>query len=124
MKIALVAHNNKKSEIVALARNFRHELSTGELYSTQGTGKQIQQDLGLEVTSFKGGPEGGDVEIANKILSDDLDVLIFLVDEMSTHAHEYDIQMLIRIATSHNTVIATNYSTASVILDSLRRHCA
>lgn len=112
----------KKSEILVLAQHYQDVLAQEELFSTEGTGKQIHEELNLNVETFKGGPEGGDVEIANKILNDDLDVLIFFVDGMSTHPHEYDIQMLIRIATSHNTIIATNYPTASVILDSLKRH--
>lgn len=123
MKIALVAHNAKKSEILELASHYRSVLAHQELFSTEGTGRKIHRELGLEVTAFRGGPEGGDVEVAYKILNDDLDFLFFFVDGMSTHPHEYDIQMLIRIATSHNTVIATNYPTASIILDSLKRHC-
>lgn len=122
MKIALVAHDAKKSDALALAQNFRRELALEEIYSTEGTGKRITQVTGIQVTVFKGGPEGGDVEIANKILKDDLDILIFLVDGMSAHAHEYDIQTLIRTATNRNTVVAINYATAAIVLDSLRRH--
>jgi len=124
MKIALVAHDAKKPEILALAWHYQHELALEELFSTKGTGQTIHQKLGLEVNAFDSGPDGGDVEVANMILNDDLDILVFLVDGMSTHPHEYDIQTLIRIATSHNTVIATNYPTAAVVLDSLKRHCA
>lgn len=124
MKIALVAHNAKKTEILRLSQTYRDELAGEELFSTKGTGQAIQQTFGLKVKLFNSGPEGGDVEIANMILNDNLDVLVFLVDGMSTHPHEYDIQMLIRIATSRNTVIATNYATAAVILDSMKRHSA
>lgn len=76
-----------------------------------------------DIKLFESGPDGGDIEVANMILKHDLDILIFLIDPLSSHPHENDIQMLVRISNLHDVVFATNSATARVVLDSLQKHC-
>lgn len=122
MKIALVAHNSRKATLLELVRQYKNTLCHAELVATRNTGLEVRH-IGLDnIQVFDSGPEGGDVEIANMIIMRDLDILIFLIDPLSTHAHESDIQTLVRESNIHNVVFATNLATARVILDSLKKH--
>lgn len=123
MKIALIAHNNKKQELLNIAQQYSQVLKKQELFSTKHTGMEIHKIGISDIKLFKSGPEGGDIEVANMILKHYLDVLIFLIDPLSSHPHENDIQMLVRISNLHNVVFATNSATARVVLNSLQKHC-
>lgn len=122
MKIALVAHNNKKKEILSIAIKYKNLLNKCTLFSTQQTGEKLEKNLKLKMNKFKSGPTGGDIEIANMVIDQKLDILIFLIDPMSSHCHENDIQSLIRLSILDNVVLATNYATACTVLDSVEKH--
>lgn len=123
MKMALVAHNEKKDDLLEIVHHYADVLSQQELFSTLHTGNEIKK-LGLNhIKTFQSGPNGGDVEVAEMIFKHDLDILIFMIDPLNSHPHENDIQMLVRISNVHNVVLATNNATARVVLDSLSRHC-
>lgn len=122
MKIALVAHNNKKEEILSIVNKYKESLKQCTLFSTRQTGEKIENKFHIDVNKVKSGPTGGDIEIADMVIDQKLDVLIFLIDPMSSHCHENDIQSLIRLSILDNVVLATNYATACTVLDSLNKH--
>ncbi|AUX11679.1 methylglyoxal synthase [Latilactobacillus sakei] len=123
MKIALVAHNEKKQELLNITKQYSQILKKQELFSTKHTGMEIEKMGISDIKLFESGPDGGDIEVANMILKHDLDILIFLINPLSSHPHENDIQMLVRISNLHDVVFATNSATARVVLDSLQKHC-
>lgn len=96
MKIALVAHNNKKKEILSIVNKYNDLLSQCTLFSTRQTGEIIEDRYKININKVKSGLTGGDIEIANMVVNQKLDVLIFLIDPLSNHCHENDIQSLVR----------------------------
>lgn len=117
-KIALIAHDNKKMEIVAWAMNHREELSHHILMATGTTGHVVSNETGLEVTCFKSGPLGGDQQIGAKIVDGEVDVLIFFWDPLSAQPHDVDVKALLRIAVLNNTLTACNRATADLVFSS------
>ncbi|OAQ03203.1 hypothetical protein A3O11_07005 [Ligilactobacillus aviarius] len=122
MKLALVAHNNKKEEILSIVDKYKELLEQCTLFSTRQTGEMIENKFHIKVNKVKSGPTGGDIEIANMVVDQKLDVLIFLIDPLSSHCHENDIQSLVRLSILDNVVLATNYATACTVLDFLSKH--
>lgn len=118
MRIALVAHDNKKAEMVSfvMKRMDFFRLSDIEIFATGTTGKHIF-DAGLDkVQRLLSGPLGGDAQIASLIVDKKIDGLIFFVDPLDVHPHQVDVSMLLRICNVHNVPVATNYSTAKALL--------
>jgi methylglyoxal synthase len=117
MKIALVAHDNKKAEMVSfiMKRLDFFNLPEIELFATGTTGKHIQ-DAGLTVTRLLSGPFGGDAQIASLIVEKKIDALIFFMDPLDVHPHQVDVSMLLRICNVHNVPVATNYHTAKALV--------
>jgi methylglyoxal synthase len=116
LNIAVIAHDNKKADMVAFIMKrldfFKHN---AHILATGTTGKHIEF-AGLNVERFLSGPMGGDAQIASKIVTKEIDCVIFFMDPLSSHAHEVDVQMLLRLCNVHDTPIATNYSTASKLI--------
>ena len=117
-RIALVAHDNKKDDMVAWAKRHRGALSAHSLWATGTTGGRIQDETALDVTLLKSGPLGGDQQLGAMIAEDELDILIFFTDPMSAHPHDVDVKALTRIATLKQTVMACNEATADYVLGS------
>jgi methylglyoxal synthase len=117
-KIALIAHDNKKMEIVAWALNHKEELSHHILMATGTTGSVIAKETGLEVTCYRSGPLGGDQQIGAKIVDGEVDILVFFWDPMSAQPHDVDVKALLRIAVLNNIVTACNRATADLIFKS------
>ena len=118
MKIALVAHDNKKAEMVSfvMKRMDFFRLDNIEIYATGTTGKHIF-DAGLDkVQRLLSGPVGGDAQIASLIVDKKIDGLNFFVDPLDVHPHQVDVSMLLRICNVHNVPVATNYATAKALL--------
>ena len=115
MRIALIAHDGKKPEMVSFALQNKAILSSAKLYATGTTGSHLQK-AGLEVTLLLSGPKGGDAQIATLVATGDLDMVIFFRDPLDKHPHEPDVQMLMRICDVHNIPLATNPAAAKLFL--------
>lgn len=116
--IALVAHDNKKLEMAEWVNKNRKMLSKFKLVATQGTANSLKSITGLEISKLGHGPDGGDIIIANDVLKDKIDNLIFFVDVRTPHGHEHDIQTLIRMSVLKNIPVALNMKTAEYIIKS------
>ena len=119
MKIALIAHDKKKKEMVELAKKFEHVLSLHELFATGTTGLRIQQATNLSIHRFKSGPLGGDQQIGARVSEGEMDMIIFLRDPLTAQPHEPDVTALIRLSDVYEIPLATNKSTAMLLFKEL-----
>lgn len=116
--IGLVAHDNKKDDLVEWVDFNRGTLSLHNLYATGNTGQRIMGKTGLKITLLKGGPYGGDMELGALITNGKLDYLIFFWDPLQAHPHDVDVKALLRIAVLYNVPTACNRATADLIISS------
>ncbi|MDX2163125.1 MAG: methylglyoxal synthase [bacterium] len=114
--VALIAHDNKKAEMVAFARDHSDVLSRYELIATGTTGGRIADATGLNVTRMLSGPIGGDAQIAAKVAEGEIEAVFFFIDPLGAHPHDPDINSLLRICNVHNVPLATNPATAAYII--------
>lgn len=121
MRLALIAHDEKKPDIVTFARNRRADLERFELIATGTTGKRLQESTGLDVERKQSGPLGGDMQIGAEIADETCDGVIFLRDPLTAQPHEPDITALLRICDVHAIPLATNLASADAVLDELVR---
>lgn len=119
MNIALIAHNHKKDDMVALATEFATALSRCTLLATGTTGSRLQHDVGLNVECLLSGPLGGDLQIGARLAVGGVDAVVFLRDPMTPQPHEPDINALVRACDVHNIPCATNVAGARLMLRSL-----
>jgi len=117
-RIALIAHDNRKADLVAWARFNRGTLARHELLATGTTGRLLAEDLGLPVQRFLSGPMGGDQQVGAAIAEGRVDAVIFFWDPLQPHPHDVDVKALLRVAVVHNVPIACNRATADFILSS------
>ena len=117
-RIALVAHDNKKAELMDWARFNRETLSHHILFATGTTGDLLVKELGLPVTRFFSGPLGGDQQIGAAIAGAEIDMLVFFWDALEPQPHDPDIKALLRLAVLYNIPTASNRSTADFIISS------
>jgi methylglyoxal synthase len=117
-KIALVAHDNKKSDLLSWARFNKHLLEEHELFSTGTTGRLLEHDLGIPVHKLQSGPLGGDQQVGAKIATGEIDFLIFFWDPLESHAHGEDVKALIRLAVVWNIPVACNRASADYMISS------
>jgi len=116
--IALVAHDNKKADLVEWVDFNKGTLSLHNIYATGDTGKRVMEKTGLKVTLLKGGPYGGDMEVGAMIANEKLDYLIFFWDPLQSLPHDVDVKALLRIAVLYNVPTACNRATADLIISS------
>lgn len=117
---ALIAHDNMKDDMIAFARKYREILEGFELYATGTTGKRIIEATGLKITRLQSGPLGGDQQIGALIAEERIKFMVFLRDPLTAQPHEPDVQALLRLCDVHRIPIATNMSSAEIII----RHLA
>jgi len=116
--IALVAHDNKKDDLVEWVDFNKGTLAPHNLLATGGTGRKIIEKTGLGVTLLKDGSRGGDMEIGALIANGELDYLIFFWDPLEALPHDVDVKALLRIAVLYNVPTACNRATADLIISS------
>ena len=117
-RIALVAHDNKKKELVEWVEANRTELSRHELFATGTTGKLMEEQLDRPVSKLLSGPIGGDQQIGSMIAQGSLDILIFFWDPMEAQPHDSDVKALLRVAIALNCIVACDSSTADFLVTS------
>ncbi len=117
-RIALVAHDSRKKDMLEWARYNKELLVQRELFATGTTGAILEKELGLSLYKFKSGPLGGDQQIGARIAEHEIDIVIFLWDPLQSHPHEPDIYALQRIATVYNIVLACDRATADFVISS------
>ena len=114
--IALIAHDNKKKELVDWALMNKDLLKEYELCGTGHTAGLVQEATGLSVTPYLSGPLGGDQQIGAKVAEGRIDIVVFFWDPLQMQPHDPDIKALLRIAVVYNIPIATNKATADCII--------
>src|SRR3989304_7082297 len=117
-KITLVAHDNKKRDLVEWARYNLVQLAHHHIYATGATGNILEKELGLEITTFQSGPLGGDQQIGAKIVDGEIDFLIFFWDPLEPQPHDPDVKALLRMAVVWNIPIACNRASADFMISS------
>jgi len=117
-KIALVAHDDKKHDLLEWAKFNKALLIQHELYATGTTGKLLEQELGVEIHKLQSGPLGGDQQIGAKVSEGDIDLLIFFWDPLTSQPHDSDVRALLRIAVVWNVPIACNRASADFMISS------
>jgi methylglyoxal synthase len=115
-KIALIAHDGKKADMVAFATFNRDRLADFDLVATSTTGSLLIDKVGLRCERVLSGPQGGDAQIAAMIAEGSVRAVIFLVDPLTSHPHDPDIQTVLRVCNVHNVPIATNVAAADLFV--------
>jgi methylglyoxal synthase len=117
-RIALIAHDNRKPDLVEWARFNRGTLTRHELYATGTTGALVARELELTVNRFLSGPLGGDQQVGAAIAEGRIDFVVFFWDPLEPQPHDVDVKALLRITVVYNIPIACNRSTADFLLSS------
>lgn len=116
--LALIAHDNKKAEMVSWAMKNKETLAKFNLCGTGTTAKLVADATNLNVTRYLSGPLGGDQQIGAKIAEGQIDIVVFFWDPLQTQPHDPDVKALLRIAVVYDIPIATNKATANYVITS------
>ena len=116
MKIALIAHDKKKAEMINLAIRHKETLSGHELYATGTTGTLVMGETGLKINRMKSGPLGGDQQIGSMVAEGKLDLIVFLRDPLTSQPHEPDVSALLRLCDVQSIPLATNAKSADILV--------
>lgn len=118
LRLALVAHDGRKQDIVEWTQWNREMLRGFEIWATRQTGEQVAAATGLSVHLLMSGPEGGDAQVAAMIAGGQLDLVVFLWDPLVTQPHDPDVRSVLRLAVLHDIAIACNRRSADLIISS------
>lgn len=119
MRIALIAHDKKKQEMIDLAIKYKDVLAKHTLYATGTTGTLVMGETGLVINRMKSGPLGGDQQIGSMIADSALDLVIFLRDPLTAQPHEPDVSALLRLCDVTKIPLATNATSAEIMLKAM-----
>lgn len=122
MKIALIAHDKKKDNMIALAIKYKDTLANHELYATGTTGTLVMGETGLSINRMKSGPLGGDQQIGSMVAEGKLDLIIFLRDPLTSQPHEPDVSALLRLCDVQSIPLATNVKSAEIMLNAVSKN--
>ncbi|AUD65299.1 methylglyoxal synthase [Tenericutes bacterium MZ-XQ] len=121
MKIALIAHDKKKADMVAFVKEHLNVFKAHELYATGTTGSILIKYTGLKIHLKKSGPLGGDQEIGSMVANQLIDMIIFFRDPLTAQPHEPDVSALLRLSDHYEIPLATNRSTADLFINALEK---
>ncbi|KGX92144.1 methylglyoxal synthase [Pontibacillus halophilus JSM 076056 = DSM 19796] len=121
MNIALIAHDQKKADMVQFSTAYKHILENHTLYATGTTGTRISDATGLPVHKFKSGPLGGDQQIGAYIADNQMDVVIFFRDPLTAQPHEPDVSALLRLCDVYQIPLATNLAAGEIVIRAIDR---
>ena len=121
MRVALIAHDKKKPDMIMLAVQYKDVLASHQLYATGTTGKLVMQATGLSIYCLKSGPLGGDQQIGAMLADNGLDLVVFLRDPLTAQPHEPDVSALLRLCDVQSIPLATNLTSAKILLEALKR---
>lgn len=121
MKIALIAHDKKKSDMINLAIKYKETLAKHTLYATGTTGTLVMGETGLKIIRMKSGPLGGDQQIGSMVAEGKLDLIVFLRDPLTSQPHEPDVSALLRLCDVQSIPLATNVKSAEIMLNALTK---
>lgn len=116
MRIALIAHDKKKDDMIEFVKRYKNVFEEHELFATGTTGKLITEIVGLPVHRFLSGPLGGDQQIGGRLAEGGIDFVIFMRDPLTAQPHEPDVTALLRLCDVHCIPLATNVGTAEVFM--------
>lgn len=120
MKIALIAHDKKKDDMIEFVNRYKEVFEEHELFATGTTGRLITEIVGLKVHRYLSGPMGGDQQIGARLAEGEMDFVIFLRDPLTAQPHEPDVTALLRLCDVHCIPLATNVGSAEVVVKALR----
>lgn len=117
-RIALVAHDERKKDLLTWIKYNQKQLEQHELWATGTTGRTLSENGYLEIVKLKSGPLGGDQQLGAMIANGELDILIFFWDPMTAQPHDVDVKALLRMSVLYNTAVACNRATADFLISS------
>jgi methylglyoxal synthase len=121
MVIALIAHDKMKPDMIAFANKYREVLRHHTLVATGTTGHKVMEATGLDIHCLRSGPLGGDQEIGARVANGEIDLIFFFRDPLTAQPHEPDVSALLRLSDVYKIPLATNPSTAELIVHALEK---
>ena len=121
MNIALIAHDEKKNEMVNFSIAYEHIFTKHSLFATGTTGKRIMDETNLSIVRLMSGPLGGDQQIGSMVATGDMDLIIFFRDPLTAQPHEPDVSALLRLCDVYGIPLATNIATAELLIRSIEK---
>lgn len=120
MKIAIIAHNKKKAEMITFCKRHVEVLRKHQLFATGTTGHKVMEATGLIIHCFRSGPLGGDQEIGARVANGDIDLILFFRDPLTAQPHEPDVSALFRLSDVYKIPLASNINTAELFFKTLQ----
>ncbi|WP_100402472.1 methylglyoxal synthase [Bacillus sp. FJAT-42315] len=121
MKVALIAHDKKKDDLIEFVADHRQVFEQYDLFATGTTGRKIAERTGLTIHCFQSGPLGGDQEIGASIARKEMDIVFFFRDPLTSQPHEPDVSALVRLCDVYAVPLATNIGTATMLIKGMER---